>query len=117
MIPKIVGVQLAVLLIISISAWLLYDGVTAISLLAAGISILIPNIFMAANISLLKFHKVFFWIGVFLNKFVIVLLFGISIMIIKEPNLLAFLIGIIIVTQVPLGYVLVSSLRKDKVII
>lgn len=117
MIPKIVGVQLVVLLIISISSWLLYDGVTAISLLAAGISILIPNIFMAANISLLKFHKIFFWIGVFLNKFVIVLLFGISIIVIKEPNLLAFLIGIIIVTQVPLGYVLVSSLRKDKVII
>ncbi|GGZ97919.1 hypothetical protein DC083_05295 [Ignatzschineria ureiclastica] len=117
MIPKIVGIQLAVLLIISISSWLLYDGVTAISLLAAGISILIPNVFMAANISLLKFHKIFFWIGVFLNKFVIVLLFGISIIVIKEPNLLAFLIGIIIVTQVPLGYVLVSSLRKDKVII
>ncbi len=117
MIPKIVGIQFAVLLIISISSWLLYDGVTAISLLAAGISILIPNIFMAANISLLKFHKIFFWIGVFLNKFVIVLLFGISIIVIKEPNLLAFLIGIIIVTQVPLGYVLVSSLRKDKVII
>ena len=117
MIPRIVVAQLAVLLITTVFAWSVYDGVTAVSLFAAGISMLIPNVFMAANMSLVRFHKVFFWIGVFLNKFIILLLFLVSIIVIKDPNLFAFLIGIIVVSQVPLGYVLISSLRREKVIV
>ncbi len=117
MIPRIVVAQIAVLLIATGIAWGVFDGVTAGSLFAAGIAMLIPNVFMAVNMSMVRFHKVFFWIGVFFNKFIILLLFFVSIMVIKDPNLFAFLIGIIVVSQVPLGYVLVSSLRRDKVIV
>lgn len=117
MIPRIVVAQLAILLITTGFAWWLYDGVTAVSLLAAGISMLIPNLFMVANMSLVRFHKVFFWIGVFFNKFIILMFFLVSIFLIEDPNLFAFLIGIIVVSQVPLGYVLISSLRRDKVIV
>ncbi len=117
MIPRIVVAQLAVLLIMTLIALTVYDGVTAVSLFAAGISMLIPNVFMAANMSLVRFHRMFFWIGVFFNKFIILLLFLVSIMVIKDPNLFAFLIGIIVVSQVPLGYVLISSFRREKVIV
>ena len=117
MIPKIVIAQLAVLILTATLAWVLYDGVTAISLFAAGISMLIPNLFMAANMFMVRFHKVFFWIGVFFNKTIILMLFLVSILLIKDPNLFAFLIGIIVVSQVPLGYVLISSIRRDKVIV
>lgn len=117
MIPRIVIAQLIILLVTTGLSWWLYDGVTALSLFVAGISMLIPNVFMAANMALVRFHKVFFWIGVLFNKFIILMLFLLSILLIKDPNLFAFLIGIIVVSQVPLGYVLISSLRRDKVIV
>ena len=117
MILRIVIAQLIVLLITAVVAWVVYDGVTSISLFAAGISMLVPNVFMAANMTLVRFHRVFFWIGVFFNKFIILMLFLVSILLIKDPNLFAFLIGIIVVSQVPLGYVLISSIRRDKVIV
>lgn len=57
-----------------------------------------------------KFSAGFFWFGVIFNKFIVLALFFLSIKIIKEPDLFAFSIGIILVTQVPLAYILLSSL-------
>ncbi len=110
MIPKIVGAQVAVLILGTLIAYFAYGGLVAVSMLAAGVSLLIPNLFLAINMLFSKFSAGFFWFGVIFNKFIVLALFFLSIKIIKEPDLFAFSIGIILVTQVPLAYILLSSL-------
>lgn len=105
MILRIVVAQLVVLLLLTMLAWIAYDQVAAVSLFASGISILIPSIFLATNMALVRFSKLFFWIGVFFNKFIILALFYVSIKIIGEPNYFAFLVGIVVVSQVPWIYI------------
>lgn len=105
MILRIVVAQLVVLLVLTMLAWLTFDKIAAISLFASGISMLIPSVFLATNMALIRFSKLFFWIGVFFNKFIILALFFVSIKIIGEPNYFAFLVGIVVVSQVPWIYV------------
>ncbi|UNM96108.1 ATP synthase subunit I [Ignatzschineria rhizosphaerae] len=105
MILRIVIAQLIVLTLLTLVTWALFDGVAAVSLFASGISMLIPSVFLATNMALIRFSKVFFWIGVFFNKFIILALFFVSIKIIGEPNYFAFLVGIVVVSQVPWLYV------------
>ncbi len=112
MIPKIVAYQAIVLLASTIFAYIAFDGVAAISLLLAGLSLLIPNLFLAVNIALTKYSQLFFWLGVLLNKVFILVLFFISIKVLGEPNLGAFLVGVILITQVPLGYILFSFTKR-----
>lgn len=45
MIPKIVGAQVAVLILGTLIAYFAYGGLVAVSMLAAGVSLLIPNLF------------------------------------------------------------------------
>ncbi len=108
MIPRIIGIQVGALVVAVLLLWL-YEAAAAISYLLAGLSVIVPSLFLAANFYFVRYSPLFFWVGVIFSKLLTIVLIVLSIKLLKDPRYGIFLLGIIITTHLPLGYVLISK--------
>lgn len=112
MIQKVLKAQLATLLIITGLLCFFWGTKAGMSFLLAGLSLALPNIFCAWHMFLGKYSIAFLWMGLVANKFVAVLLLLISVKLLGEPQWLAFILGVLVISHVPLVYGFYKSISQ-----
>lgn len=98
---QVITIQLIITLSASILLWAIVGESVGRSYFWAGLSIVLPNLFVIFVSFWVRSQQVIFWLGAFVNKFISAILLASSIKYLKDPSWVAFLIGIIVTVYLP----------------
>ena len=99
---QVITIQLIITLSASILLWAIVGESVGRSYFWAGLSIILPNLFVIFLSFWIRSKQVIFWLGAFVNKFISAILLAGSIKYLKDPNWAAFLIGIVVTVYLPI---------------